>query len=380
MIQYQKQPFTNKAVFKLLHPLVREWFADTFQSFSPPQLGAIPLIHQRTNCLIAAPTGSGKTLSAFLAILNELVIQSFEDRLQERVYCTYISPLKALSNDIERNLEFPLTQLTERAQRDLGIRVGVRTGDTTPSQRNRMLRKPPHILITTPESFAIVLSSPKFIERLLDMRWLIIDEIHALAENKRGVHLSLSLERLQERTAFARVGLSATISPLDEIARFLVGRQWGRALAEGEPDPWRDCTIVDARFDKKLDLEVLSPVRDFINASGDHLTGSLYHTVGELMRKHRTTIVFTNTRSGTERLVHELKERYPKHADAIGAHHSSLSKTRRFDIERRLKQGQMKCVVCSTSLELGIDIGAVDLVILYGSPKGVNRALQRIGR
>lgn len=377
---HEQKPLLDKDVFPLLNPLVREWFHKTFKTFSPPQRGAIPLIHERKHCLIAAPTGSGKTLSAFLAILNELVTLSQQDKLEDRVYCVYISPLKALSNDIERNLNEPLSQLNELFEQDLGIRVGVRTGDTTQSQRAKMLKTPPHILITTPESFAIVLSSPKFVEHLSSIGWLIIDEIHALAENKRGVHLSLSLERLQERTQFTRVGLSATISPLNEIAKYLVGRNLGQALGKDEIEIWRDCTIVDARFDKKLDLQVMSPVRDFIASTGDHLTDSLYKTVGRLMVDHQTTIVFTNTRSGTERLVHELKERYPKHADAIGAHHSSLSKQRRFEVERRLKAGEMKCVVSSTSLELGIDIGSVDLVILYGSPKSVNRALQRIGR
>ncbi len=380
MITLQRQSYRDEDVYALLRPLVRDWFGETFEKFSPPQRGAIPLIHRRENCLIAAPTGTGKTLSAFLAILNELVALSERDALAERVYCTYISPLKALSNDIERNLTEPLRALAERAEGDLGIRVQVRTGDTTASQKARMLKKPPHILITTPESFAIVLSSPKFSEHLSRLDWLIVDEIHALAENKRGVHLSLSLERLQEKTDFARVGLSATISPLEEIARFLVGRRYGRALGEGLDDPWRDCTIVDARFDRPMDLQVVSPVRDFIKASGGALTGSLYKTIGALMARHRSTIVFTNTRSGTERLVHELKERYPKHAERIGAHHSSLSKERRFSIERRLKAGEMKCVVSSTSLELGVDIGSVDLVILMGSPKSVIRALQRVGR
>jgi len=370
----------DEGIFKLLQPLVREWFFETFRTFSPPQRGAVPLIHERRNCLIAAPTGSGKTLSAFLAVLNELVTLSEQGRLEDRVYCIYISPLKALSNDIERNLNEPLQQLNARAGRDLGIRVDVRTGDTPAAQRARMLQRPPHILITTPESFAIVLSSPKLSTFIQRVEWVIVDEIHALAENKRGVHLSLSLERLQERTPFARVGLSATISPLEEIAKFLVGKHLGRALLDEPSQGWRDCIIVDARFDKKLDLQVLSPVRNFIDASGDQLTGSLYQTVGKLMCEHRTTIVFTNTRSGTERLVHELKERYPQHALAIGAHHSSLARERRFEVERRLKQGEMKCVVCSTSLELGIDIGSVDLVILYGSPKSIIRALQRIGR
>lgn len=383
MIRFQEQRSSDEQLYPLLHPWVAAWFKERFQRFSPPQCGAIPLIHERKNCLISAPTGSGKTLSAFLAILSELVSLSEQGRLENRIYAVYLSPLKALGNDIERNLNEPLRGIAELAGRDLAIRVAVRTGDSSPAQKQRMLHKSPHILITTPESLAIALSSKGFSQRFSQVEWVIVDEIHALAENKRGTHLALSLERLQETTNFARVGLSATISPLEEVAKFLVGRRYGRELAEVAPadaDPWRDCWIVDARYEKGLDLKVLSPVDDFIHASAEALNDNLYELLHRLIEQHRTTLIFTNTRSGTERVVHFLKERYPRYSEVIGAHHGSLSKELRFDIERRLKNGELRVVVSSTSLELGIDIGYVDLVILLGSPKGVTRTLQRVGR
>ncbi len=382
MIRYQTEAYDDETLYALLHPWVRAWFQEQFETFSPPQRYAIPNVHRRENCLISAPTGSGKTLAAFLAILSELVTLAEHDELENRIYCVYISPLKALGNDIERNLNEPLAGITEIAGRELGIRVAVRTGDTSAYQKQKMLHKAPHILITTPESLAIALTSRGFSKHLQSVEWVIVDEVHALAENKRGVHLSLSLERLSEITEFARIGLSATIHPLEEIARFLVGRKYGRALAEldDEGDPWRDCLIVDARFDKRLDLQVMSPVDDFIHCSTEELHGNLYELLAKLIDEHRTTLIFTNTRSGTERVVHFLKERYPKLSELIGAHHGSLSKELRLSLEERLKRGELKCVVCSTSLELGIDIGYVDLVILLGSPKSVTRALQRVGR
>jgi ATP-dependent Lhr-like helicase len=382
MIRHQTEPYDDDTLYALLHPWVRAWFRGRFSRFSPPQRYAIPNVHQRKNCLISAPTGSGKSLSAFLAIMSELVTLAERDELEDRIYCAYISPLKALGNDIERNLNEPLAGITEIAGRELGIRVAVRTGDTSAYQKQKMLHKAPHILITTPESLAIALTSKGFSKHLQNIEWVIVDEVHALAENKRGAHLSLSLERLSEITEFARIGLSATIHPLEEIARFLVGRKYGRPLAEVSDDeaPWRDCLIVDARFDKQLDLQVMSPVDDFIGCSTEELHGNLYELLAKLIDEHRTTLIFTNTRSGTERVVHFLKERYPKLSEYIGAHHGSLSKELRLSLEERLKRGELKCVVCSTSLELGIDIGYVDLVILLGSPKSVTRALQRVGR
>ena len=255
------------------------------------------------------------------------------------------------------------------AKKNLGIRVAVRTGDTTQKEKTNMLKNPPHILITTPESLAILLNSPKFKEYLNDVQWCIIDEIHALAENKRGVHLSLSLERLQKLSkGMTRVGLSATISPLEEIAGFLVGNE-------------RNCKIIDVQFLKELDLKVLSPVDDLIGTNHSSMHHEMYNLLDKLIQEHKTTLIFTNTRSATERVVHFLKEKFPKsYTENIGAHHGSLSKEHRLNLEERLRKGELKVAVCSTSLELGIDIGYIDLVVLLGSPKSVARCLQRIGR
>ncbi len=236
-----------------------------------------------------------------------------------------------------------------------------------------MLKNPPHILITTPESLAIVLSSFKFVDLLKDVQWCIVDEVHALAENKRGTHLSLSLERLQKLSpGMARVGLSATIAPLEEIAKYLVGF---------ETKNERSCKIVDVQFIKKLDLEVLSPVPDLIDTDHGNMHQAMYDLMHNLVQEHKTTLIFTNTRSATERVVHNLKEKFPKfYTENIGAHHGSLSKVHRHNLENRLREGKVKVVVCSTSLELGIDIGYIDLVVCLSSPKSVARALQRIGR
>ncbi|MFH1637218.1 MAG: ATP-dependent helicase [Candidatus Woesearchaeota archaeon] len=320
------------------------------------------------------------TLTTFMSILNELVDSAEKEILQDKIYCLYISPLKALNEDIAVNLLEPLKEIEKIAGKKLGIRVGVRTGDTTPSQKSAMLKKPPHILITTPESLAIVLSSIKFKDHLRNVEWCILDEVHAMADSKRGVHLSLSIERLQCLSpGMSRTGLSATIAPLEEVAKFVVG---------GE----RRCKIVDVQFIKQMDLKVLSPVPDLINITYDGLNKRMYELIDELIKQHKTTLIFTNTRSGTERVVHNLKIKFPKNyyeihegpptrvASLIGAHHGSLSKDHRFRIESALREGKLKAVVCSTSLELGIDIGYIDLVILLGSPKSVARALQRIGR
>ncbi|MFH1450488.1 MAG: ATP-dependent helicase [archaeon] len=365
--------YTDPEIFETLDPLVQKWFKQKFKTFSPPQRFSVMSIHRKENTLISAPTGSGKTLSAFLSILNELIILSKKGELKDQIYCVYCSPLKALNNDIQKNLEEPLRELNELAGKDLGIRVAVRTGDTSQYERSKMMKNPPHILITTPETLSIILVAPKFREHLRFVQWSIVDEIHALAVNKRGVHLSLSLERLVNLAGnFTRIGLSATISPIEDIARFLVGWQNGEE---------RDCQLVDVSFLKKLDIKVISPVENIIDATEHEIHEALYKLLDQLITSHKTTLIFTNTRSATERVVHHLKDKFPeKYTEDIGAHHSSLSKEHRLDIENRLKEGKLKAVVSSTSLELGIDIGYIDLVILLTSPKSVSRALQRFGR
>ncbi|MBI4151983.1 ATP-dependent helicase [Candidatus Woesearchaeota archaeon] len=364
-------PLHLKAV---LHPFVTRWFFTQFRDFSLPQRFGVMEIHMRKNVLISAPTGSGKTLTAFLAILNELVDSSQKKALEDKIYCVYVSPLKALNYDIQHNLLKPLEEIQATGGVPLGIRIGVRTGDTTASEKAKMLQKPPHILITTPESLAIMLSSPKFKQHLRDVQWTVIDEIHALAENKRGVHLSLTVERLQRLSpGMTRVGLSATIAPLEKIAQFLVGNN-------GNSD--RDCGIVDVQFLKSMDLQVLSPVRSVVDSDYLLMHRKMYELMHDLIEQHKTTVIFTNTRSATERVVHTLKELYPQQftGENTAAHHGSLSKENRLRTEQNLRDGKLKVVVSSTSLELGIDIGSVDLVLCVGSPKSVARFLQRAGR
>ncbi len=386
MITTITEPCTPTQLKAILHPLINQWFFSKFKEFSLPQLYGVMEVHSRKNTLISAPTGATKTLTGFLAVLNELIDAHEKQILEDKVYCVYISPLKALNNDIEKNLKEPLAEIETIAQNKLGnqrklsIRVGVRTGDTTPAEKARMLKHTPHILITTPESLAILLNSPKFQEKLKDVQWLIVDEIHALAENKRGVHLNITMERLQQLSpAMTRIGLSATIAPLEEIAQFLVGYKGDEAC---------NCGIIDVQFLKNMDLQVLSPVNDLIDSDYMLKHRKMYDLMHQLIQEHKTTLIFTNTRSATERVVHNLKEFYPKDytlntttgEENIAAHHGSLGKAARFKTEEDLRNGKLKVVVSSTSLELGIDIGYVDLVICLGSPKSVARFLQRSGR
>lgn len=375
--QTQKYPRAElrkkEELIGILDSLVKEWFFSRFKDFSDSQLYGVMNIHERKNILISAPTGSTKTLTAFLSILNYLVSLARRNELEEKVYAIYASPLKALSNDIFVNLINPLKEIGELAEKKgiklQKIRIGLRTGDTSVSERVKMAKNPPHIYITTPESLAISLTTKKFIEMFYCVEFVIVDEIHSLG-NKRGVYLSISLERLEEISKIApvRIGLSATIAPLDEVANFLVGIN-------------RNCIIAEVETKKKIDIKVLTPIIDLIDTNQYDLHSSLYRLIDKLIQEHKTTVVFTNTRAATERVVNHLKEMFPQnYFENIGAHHSSLSKEHRFEIEEKLRKGELKVVVTSTSLELGIDIGYIDLVILLGSPKSSARALQRIGR
>ena len=374
MIEEQTKSYSKKQIFKTLHPWVRKWFDSQFNDFTPAQKKSIIDIHKKNSILISSPTGSGKTLTAFLSVISDLTTLAEKDELEDKVYCIYISPLKALDNDIEKNLDEPLKGIEKIAGRDLGIRKAVRTGDTSQYQRQKMLKKPPHILITTPETLSILLVAPKFREKLSGVKYVIVDEIHSLAENKRGVHLSLSLERLQHLIGYyTRIGLSATVSPIEEMAKLLVGYEYGVE---------RNCKIVNINYLKELDMEVMCPVSDIVLADEEDTRLGMYDLLDDLIWENKTTLIFTNTRSGTERFVYNLKKMYPMHYNDtnIMAHHSSLSKEVRLETENKLKEGKLKAVVSSTSLELGIDIGYIDLVVLINSPKSVARALQRIGR
>ena len=374
MIKRQEKIYKDSEIYKLLHPWVKKWFKSKFDGFTESQKLSIMDVHKGNNILISSPTGSGKTLTAFLSIISQLTMLSDMEKLEDKVYCIYISPLKALDNDIEKNIDEPLREIEKIAGKELGIRKAVRTGDTTQYERAKMLKKPPHILITTPETLSILLCAPKFREKIKDVGYVIIDEIHSLADNKRGVHLSLTLERLQNLAGnFARIGLSATVSPLEKVAHYLVGSQYGEV---------RDCKIVDVNYLKRLDMKVLCPVDDIINSDPEKMNKATYKLLDELVQSHKTTLIFTNTRSGTESVVFNLKKRFKDRYDDtnIMTHHSSLSKELRLQTEDKLKDGELKVVVSSTSLELGIDIGYIDLVILVSSPKSVSRALQRIGR
>ena len=362
-------------VLELLDPAVRDWWVDQFGEyvpenggfFTPPQREAIPLVHDGDHALVCAPTGSGKTLASFIAIINELFRRERADGLENAVYCLYVSPLKALANDVHRNLSAPLDGIRERlAERgeSTEVRQATRHGDTADADRRRMLAETPHILNTTPETLAILLNSPKFREKLRRVEYVVVDEVHALAANKRGTHLSVSLERL---SALAdgeptRIGCSATVEPLETMADFLVGR--------AEPGgPTRDCEIVDARFAREFDLAVDCPVDDLVETPGDVVRDRFYDRLHDLVASHTNTLVFTNTRSGAERVLQALRERYGYDESDSGCHHGSLSAERRQAVESALKRGDLDVVTTSTSLELGIDMPHVDLVVQVGSPK-----------
>ncbi|AFK51574.1 DEAD/H associated domain protein [Thermogladius calderae 1633] len=382
-MEYAKDNLSDDEVLGMLLPFVRAWFTRKYGRMTPPQRMAIPYIMQGRNVLISSPTGTGKTLAVFLGIINNLYKEYLEKGgLPEGIVVVYVSPLRALNNDMRRNIYEPVKEIVEEARRQgvelPEIKVAVRTSDSKQSEKQRMLRDPPHILITTPESLALSLNAPKFSERLKNARVVVVDEIHELASSKRGSHLSLSIERLENLTGreLQRIGLSATIAPLEDVALFLVGYRNGE-----EP---RDCVVVDARFAKPIDIRVIAPVKDLIHTPADAVNEAIYKSLIGMIKRHKTTLVFTNTRSATERVVYKLRKLMESEkvvdVDEVEAHHSSLSRDVRLEIEEKLKSGALKCVVSSTSLELGIDIGHIDLVVLLSSPKSVTRLLQRVGR
>src|SRR5712691_5745476 len=373
------------ALDSLFHPAVAAWFAQSFAAPTAAQAQAWPAIHAGRHVLVAAPTGSGKTLAAFLAAIDGLVRQGLEGPLADETQVVYVSPLKALSNDIRRNLEAPLAGIRDalRAQNlpDVEIRTWVRTGDTPASERDRMRRRPPHIVVTTPESLYILLGSESGRAMLATTRTVIVDEIHAIAPNKRGSHLALSLERLAALCGdrLLRIGLSATQKPVEAVARFLVGAGRNGATQQAADDAANvECTIVDVghRRDRDLGLEIPdSPLEAVMSAE---VWEQVFRRLAELIEAHRTTLIFVNTRRMAERVTRQLSERIGEHL--LAAHHGSLAKEQRLDAEQRLKRGELKALVATASLELGIDIGEVDLVCQIGSPRSIASFLQRVGR
>ena len=376
---------TFPALNDLLQPsVVTEWFGKTYSEPTPAQSVAWPKIERGKNVLIVSPTGTGKTLAAFLSVLNQLAILHSTSELQETTYAVYVSPLRAPSYDLEKNLAGPLREIFGA---EPPIRVGLRTGDTPQSERQKQIAHPPHILLTTPESLSLLLTQPNWLPHLERTRWMIVDEIHSLAESKRGADLSLSMERLENLVQTAatrrhvdttyffknrvgmvqRIGLSATVAPLGEVAQFLVGTD-------------RACEILDVSTSKKFDLRVYSPLGKHPYPPSGYTGIRLVEESAKLVAENRTTLIFTNTRSGAEAATFWLREQLPDLASTIECHHASLDRNVRQEVEERLKRGDLRAVVCSTSLDLGIDIGSIDLVVMLSTPRGVSRALQRTCR
>ncbi|HKU78661.1 MAG TPA: DEAD/DEAH box helicase, partial [Rhodanobacteraceae bacterium] len=352
------------------HPAVSTWFDQTFAAPTEAQREAWPAIRAGRNVLIAAPTGSGKTLAAFLAAIDELVHAGVAGTLADETSVVYVSPLKALSNDVRINLEVPIEGIRAELEctglPDVEIRTAVRTGDTPQAERNAMRKRPPHIVVTTPESLYILLGSESGRRMLQTTRTVIVDEIHALVSSKRGSHLALTLARLDALCGqpCTRIGLSATQKPIEEVARFL--------------SPKGACTIIDAGHQRARDLAIELTNVPLQPVMSNDAWGLVYDRLAELIEQHRTTLIFANTRRTVERATRHLAERLGK--DAVAAHHGSLSKEKRFDAERRLKSGQLRALVATASLELGIDIGEVELVCQLSSPRSIAAFLQRAGR
>jgi ATP-dependent Lhr-like helicase len=376
--QAAAQPASLK---KRLHPRLARWFADTYPAFTHAQLLCVPAILDRKSILLTSPTGSGKTLAGFLGVFDFILRKLDAGTLEPAVQCIYVSPLRALAYDIGKNLRAPIAGMGLEKQ----LRLHLRTGDTPASERVKFRQRPAHFLVTTPESLAVMLAQESYATHLADCQFVIVDELHSFAGNKRGADLTLSLERLERlrqgrdgalrrpRTSqrdvpiLCRVGLSATAAPLDVLAKFLVG--------EG-----RKCRIAEAQVEKKSLVEVFSPIRRKPYPPAGYTGVRLYAELAELIRRRESVLVFTNVRSAAEQVGLRLKELLPDLSSQIEIHHASLDRSVRLEVEDRLKNGELRAVVCSTSLEMGIDIGAVDLVVMVATPKGVSRAIQRIGR
>src|SRR5437867_2886861 len=360
------------------HPAVARWFEEKFGSPTEPQERGWPAIQSGGHTLIAAPTGSGKTLAAFLASLDELFRDGLAGQLKDETRVIYVSPLKALSNDIHKNLEEPLAgiraALRASGHRDVELRADVRTGDTPAAKRQAIGRKPPHILVTTPESLYLLLTSISGRKLLANVRTLIVDEIHAVVGNRRGSHLALSMERLQAlvKRPLQRIGLSATQKPIEEVARFLVGT--GGLDDAGRPR----CAIIDTGHSRKMDLAIELPGSPLEAVMSNEVWAEVYNKLADLIEQHRTTLVFVNTRRLAERATHHLTERLGE--DKVMSHHGSLSAKLRLEAENRLKRGELRALVATASLELGIDIGSVDLVCQLGPTRSIATLLQRVGR
>lgn len=363
---------TENEILHWAHPLVRDWFKAKFGAPTEPQTQGWPAILAGKTTLISAPTGSGKTFAAFLICIEQLVRKSLAGELRDETEVLYVSPLKALSNDIQKNLAEPLAEIMALAkERGLvmdEIRVAVRTGDTLMRERQAMLKKPPHILVTTPESLYILLTAEKSRTMLMPVKTIIIDEIHAMANDKRGTHLSLSLERLEALTRIppTRIGLSATQKPIEIVAEFLTGNQRAKPA------------IINIGHARQLELHIEVPKSELAAVAANETWDEIYDRIAELAQQNRSTLVFVNTRRLAERVAHHLAERLGE--EYVAAHHGSLSRKIRLEAETKLKNGELKVLVATASLELGIDIGSIDLVCQVGSPRAIAVALQRVGR
>jgi ATP-dependent Lhr-like helicase len=375
------------------HPAVSRWFEGRFGALTPAQAAAWPHIKDGRHTLVAAPTGSGKTLCAFLSAIDDLVRRGQDGELPDELGVLYVSPLKALSTDIEKNLQEPLRGIREALARsgspDVDIRTAVRTGDTTPKDRAAAVKRPPHIFVTTPESLYVLLTSDGGRRMLRTVRTVIVDEIHALVRDKRGAHLALSLERLDQLAGrrVQRIGLSATQKPIEEVARFLVGARDASAGARRAASVARaadgqstasDCVIIDEGHRRALDLAICVPGSPLEAVMSAEVWSEVYDQIAALVGQHKTTLIFTNTRRMAERVTRFLSERLGE--AAVTSHHGSLARAQRFDAEQRLKSGQLRALVATASLELGIDVGDVELVCQLGSPGSIATWLQRVGR